>query len=434
MHQRIMPSVQDAKTRNLDGLPLSDSRVAALSTQPRGVTPLTLQLANPEAGTKYWVISSRGVNEKPLVGTGTLTGSELAPISAADLAKWSKQFGELAEGAPVISARGDLVAFLGTSEGSGRLGAVSSSHIANDLRTFGLSRDSSPIDAQFQDGLELFEASQFAAAVPKLKAAVAASGGQRVARQLLAQSEAKSGTAEDLSDEADLLSSPGEQSDGWSTLAIALFSALVILVLIGVGIAIAMARRRSWPDEDDGEEPGEGTHGGPGAGRGDDRSASPGSDAGSGAGSGAGAGAGSSAGTGAGTGAGLNPRTAEVSRAPVAAGTGSARRAFAPITPGPAGAEGPPNGHPSRPTTLFATGTTDPKPAAQQARRVTPVTDPGEAPTEKRASGQPAGPARPDAPQRPSGGFCRQCGSQLSPGDRFCFSCGTPAGSSAGKG
>jgi hypothetical protein len=528
MHQRIVPSVQDPKTRNLEGLPLSDTRVAAVSTQPRGVTPLTLQLANPEPGTKYWVVSSRGVNEKPLVGTGTLTDSEQDPISDADLAKWSKQFGVLAEGSPVISARGDLVAFLGTAAGSGRLGAVSSSHIANDLRTFGLTRDSSPIDAQFQDGLQLFEASQFAAAVPKLKAAVTATGGQRVARQLLAQSEQKSGTAEDLSDEADLLSVPNQKSDGWSTLAIALFSALVILVLIGVGIAIAMARRRSWPDgEDDEAEPADG----PGQGNNPGAGQSGGPDSGAGVSH-----SGADAATG--LGAGLDPRTAERARTPVAAAnagdvwTHANGLAGAGSPPAP----GAPNGHPSRPTALFATGTTNPKPAAPQARRAVPATDRGEAPTEKRAAapmggaeakavspsapalgpvgergraaepsqppapsraaepglppapsqagepgqpssgrsaerghpeaadraastdpglppggprvgsghapvsgqtsiaGQPVSPARPAAPQRPSGGFCRQCGSQLSPGDRFCFSCGTPASSPAGKG
>ncbi|MCE0538471.1 zinc ribbon domain-containing protein [Kineosporia rhizophila] len=72
------------------------------------------------------------------------------------------------------------------------------------------------------------------------------------------------------------------------------------------------------------------------------------------------------------------------------------------------------------PTTLFATGTTDPKP------------DPGEAPTLKRGETPPVAP--PPPPARPSGGFCRQCGAQLSPGDRFCYSCGAPSGSPASKG
>ncbi|GLY31782.1 hypothetical protein [Kineosporia sp. NBRC 101731] len=247
MHRRVMPSVSQGDDAALEGLPQSDARVAVLSTQPRGVTPLTLQLANPQPGAKYWVVSSRGVNEEPLVGTGTLTDSETSPVPAQDLKKWAKEFGALAEGAPVVSARGDLVAFLGTPEGGDELAAVSSSHISNDLRTFGLTRDSSPVDAQFQDGLELFEADQFAAAVPKLKAAAEATGGQRVAVDLLAQSTEKSGTAQDLSDEAGALTVPDGRTGGWSPLAIGVFAALVILVLAGAMIAVAVARRRRWP-------------------------------------------------------------------------------------------------------------------------------------------------------------------------------------------
>ncbi|MBT0771890.1 zinc-ribbon domain-containing protein [Kineosporia sp. J2-2] len=503
MHQRVMPSVQNSDSGTLEGLPQSDSRVAVLSTQPRGIAPLTLQLANPEPGAKYWVVSSRGVNEEPLVGTGTLTDDESAPISDDDLAKWSEEFGVLAEGAPVVSDRGDLVAFLGTAEGSDELAAVSASHMSNDLRTFGLTRDSSPVDAQFQDGLELFEASQFAAAVPKLKAAAEATGGQRVARELLGQAEDRSGTAEDLSDEADALTGTDSEQDGWSPLAIGIFAALIVLVLIGAVVAVAVTRRRSWPNDDAspavGPQPGEANSTGP----------------------------------------------APASSPPASSGGG----------PGPAGADSAepvpaatPHGHGGRPTTLFATGTTDPKvPAAVRGPRPasdldpqhTPDDDPGEAPTMKRAAtpgSRPGAEARatpstpeaspgpdptaptvsrptmpgptplsetpapprtpalynmpapssasapsipsipssasaapgvsaapgasaapststatsgassmsgasttsgssaPAAPSRPSGSFCRQCGAQLSPGDRFCFSCGTPSGPTGSRG
>ncbi|GAB6902890.1 zinc ribbon domain-containing protein [Kineosporia succinea] len=346
MRHRVLPSVTEGENSELEGLPQSDARVAVLSTQPRGIAPLTLQLANPEPGAKYWVIASRGVNEEPAVGTGTLTDSERSPISAADLEKWSKEFGPLAEGAPVVSERGDLVAFLGTPEGSDELGSVSSSHMSNDLRTFGLARDSSPVDAQFHDGLELFEASQFAAAVPKLKAAAEATGGQRVAVDLLARAEERSGTAEDLSDEADVLTPTGDDVAGWSGRAIAVFSALVLAVLIAAMVALALTRRRHGAG---GEEPAE-------------------------------------------DGAETVPPTSPPP------GGGTRDRASA-------------SSSDQHPTTVFAAGTTDPQ-------------DPGEEPTVKR----PAPPANPHAPAHPSGSFCPQCGSQLSPGDRFCFSCGTPAG------
>ncbi|GAB3268399.1 zinc ribbon domain-containing protein [Kineosporia babensis] len=365
MHQKIVPSVQDKGSAELEGLAQSDARVAAVSTQPRGITPLTLQLANPEPGAKYWVVSSRGVNEEPLVGTGTLTDSEQDPISAADLAKWDKEFGDLAEGAPVVSARGDLVAFLGTAAGSDELAAVSASHISNDLRTFGLTRDSSPVDAQFQDGLELFEAAQFAAAVPKLEVAVQESGGQRVARDLLARAEQKAGSAEDLSDEADVLAVT-DQDEGWSGLAIAVFSALVILVLIGVGIAVAMSRRH---DEGGPENQG-------------DEEADPGTP------------------TGGPTSSSSNPSQATN---PTSQPTN------------PSQATNP--GQATNSTALFATGTTDVKS--------------GEEPTLKR--GEPNQP-QPQPLSRPSGGFCRQCGTQLSPGDRFCYSCGAPSSATVSKG
>jgi len=458
MRQRVVSSVQDKDSRAMSAMPQSGGRTAMLSTQPQGITPLTLQLADPQPGEKYWVLATQGVNKEPLIATGTLTDSADEPLEQSDLTTWAQQFGSAAEGAAVISRNGDLIAVLTTAttgdtsdddsgsagtDTDGALHAVPAAEISTELRDLGLTHNSSAVDAQFQDGLELFEASQFAAAVPKLKAAAEASGGQLVVRDLLTQAQEQSGTAQDLSDEADALSDTQQDQGGWSSAAVVTFTALVVLVLLGAGIALAMTRPGRRAPHGSGASSALGTaqpepaqpepaqighrdpaeHGSlpidrpttdaqtehPVPPDPEPRAFSP-------AGSGnTGSGSTGSSSTGSGWSGGLPART-----------SGSGPAGVAPVAEQVDPADD--GSREGRLTTIFATGTVDPRP-----------TDPGQAPTLQRgAQGSGTGTGRPSqadpvAPARSSGRYCSHCGSRLSPGDRFCFSCGTPAGPSAGE-
>lgn len=447
MRQRVVAGVQDRDRRASDALVRSDDSMAVLSTQPQGLTPLTLQLADPQPGAKYWVLSTRGADQEPLIETGTLTGSTSEPLSQADLTAWSQKFGALAEGAAVISERGDLVAVLTGSGGTG-LQAVTAAHIADGLRDFGLTRNSSPVDAQFQDGLELFEASQFAAAVPKLEAAAQASGGQRVVVDLLAQAQELAGTAQDLSDEAGLVTTSEQDRGGWSANAVVAFTGLVVLVLLGAGVALALTHDRDTPERDGGPA-------GP-----DPAAPASGSSPGS-----AVPGTTTEPSSTTATPAGPEPGLRQPDRSTGETSTGDT----------PAARIGG-----SGRTTVFAIGTTDPAAPQELSRSEHPdaavggllpdttgpepghcgsgPADTAEEPTLRRvvasplADGPAADPSAPvttappppattdppapvtadrqNQPPRETGRFCRRCGSRVSPGDRFCFSCGTPMNAS----
>ncbi len=304
-----------------------------------------------------------GASAKGGSPTGTLTKDAQKPLSDADLKKLWQDHGMAGAGAPLISRTGDVIGMLGL-KGDG-LEVIPASHLNGDSQDAVITMGSGPLDTQFRDGMKYFESSQFRAAHSILGPVVKASGNELIAATLDAEAKSKQDTAADLTDAANNHMDMSGTSGSSRTW---LWAVAGIVLLIVAGAFVLYWRRRTAGDGAD--HPATAQPALPPAVDGLSVHHAPDGSA--------------RAGT---HGAGLNGET-------VTERIGEQREArSSKERPGvaPAGA--------ARPTTMLA---------PPRASDLTP--------------GQKA-----SAPPAAGGSFCPKCGSQLSPGDRFCFSCGTPA-------
>jgi hypothetical protein len=352
-----------------------DVTTAALATVPSTRWTSIAWAATPDAG-------------PPAATSGDFTGADLG--LATETADRLRQLdGSGLPGSVLVDDQGAVLGMLHVADGA--IVPVGADDIAANLHDAGIEVRTGPLDTQLATGLDYIASQEYANAEPYLDQTSRATRGQAVAQKYLDVARAKKNTSEDMSSTA--AGHTGDPVDtGTSRLPI-------VLILLGV-VALGALGLWWWRRSRTGAHP-EHLPAGPTRTEPDgDRSGPVDED----------------------------HVTTRVFTTPTGPPPAMARPEPQPSVPQPSMPQ------PSMPQPSM------PQPSMPQPSMPPPSVPPRSVPTAAVA----ADPAPPVAPVRPTSiddeapdpqreQFCTSCGANMAPGDRFCFSCGTPARRHAGR-